>query len=83
MPLEDKLPFCSAKIIAIKIVPVKTCSETIIVVCSQTVGCMPTKYGDNREREYSMNPMESTETHGQEPTDEDFFYELLSEMRLP
>lgn len=30
-----------------------------------------------------MNPSENTETHGQEPTDEDFFYELLSEMRLP
>lgn len=44
---------------------------------------MPTKYGDNREREYSVNPMESTETHDQETADEDFFYELLSEMRLP
>ena len=30
-----------------------------------------------------MNPSENTETHGQETADEDFFYELLSEMRLP
>ncbi len=32
MPQEDKLPFCSAKIIAIKIVAVKTCSDNSVVV---------------------------------------------------
>lgn len=41
------------------------------------------KYVDSRECEYSMNPLESAETHDQETGDEDFFYELLAEMRLP
>ena len=41
------------------------------------------KYVDNRECEYSMNPLESAETHNQEAGYEDLFYEILAEMRLP
>lgn len=41
------------------------------------------QYIDGRESEDSMNPLESAETHDQEAVDEDLFYELLAEMRLP
>lgn len=39
--------------------------------------------GENKEREFLMNSLDSTETNGQETAEDDFLYELLAEMRLP
>jgi hypothetical protein len=47
------------------------------------VVCVDDVFDDHGESEYSMNSASIAETQGQQPTDDDFIYELLAEMRLP
>lgn len=47
------------------------------------VVCVNDVFDDHKERESPMNSAETAETQGQQPTDDDFIYELLAEMRLP
>ena len=47
------------------------------------VVCVTDVFDDHEESESPMNSAGATETQGQQPSDDDFIYELLAEMRLP
>jgi len=47
------------------------------------VVCVKDVFDDHEESGSPMNSAETAETQGQQPTDDDFIYELLAEMRLP
>jgi len=47
------------------------------------VVCVDDVFDDHEESENPMNTAPTAETQGQQPSDDDFIYELLAEMRLP
>ena len=60
-----------------------TCPNGGFVVSSCIVVCVNDVFDDHEESESPMNSAETAETQGQQPSDDDFLYELLAEMRLP
>ena len=53
------------------------------MISSCLVVCVDDVFDDHEESESPMNTAPTAETQGQQPSDDDFIYELLAEMRLP
>ena len=53
------------------------------MLSSCLVVCVIDVFDDHEESESLMNSASTAETQGQQPSDDDFIYELLAEMRLP
>ena len=60
-----------------------TCPNGKFVLSSYLVVCVNDVFDEHEESESPMNSAGTAETQGQQPSDDDFIYELLAEMRLP
>ena len=60
-----------------------TCPNGKFVLSSCLVVCVNDVFDEHEESESPMNSAGTAETQGQQPSDDDFIYELLAEMRLP
>jgi len=59
------------------------CPNGGFMISSCLVVCVDDVFDDHEESESPMNTAPTAETQGQQPSYDDFIYELLAEMRLP